>query len=403
MKRLNILATLLLLCCMCNIIAANPKKTKKEGNAPIFTVVKENKISSIKDQNHSGTCWDYASLSFFESEILRNGGKEYDLCEAFVANHDYFDRAVQVTRYHGDCDFGQGGSAYDVLYCLQNYGICPEDAMPAAGSLYGDSLNNFGEFFSLLEPYVSAVSHNSAKKLSPRWKVGLQGILDAYLGECPKIFNYEGKEYTPLTFAESLGLNWNDYVSFTSFTHHPFWTYFDIEAPNNWRHPQTLNIPLDDLIRIIDDAIMKGYTVAWGGDVSEDGFTRTGIAYFINTKQTTSMAGSDMAKWLKLDKAEKGVKIDSLGCEIPEIEPTQEHRQERFDSWEMTYDHRMHIYGIAKDQNGKEYYMVKNSWGKAGKYKGIWYMSKNFIIANTIDVMVNKNALPEGIRERIEK
>ena len=137
--------------------------------------------------------------------------------------------------------------------------------------------------------------------------------------------------------------------------------------------------------------------------MSEDGFTRTGIAYFINTKQATSMAGSDMAKWLKLDKAEKGVKIDSLGCEIPEIEPTQEQRQERFDSWEMTYDHRMHIYGIAKDQNGKEYYMVKNSWGKAGKYKGIWYMSKNFIIANTIDVMVNKNALPEGIRERIEK
>ncbi|MBQ0085227.1 MAG: aminopeptidase [Prevotella sp.] len=375
------------------ITALAEDKTGGKNNEPVFTIVKENKITCIKNQNRSGTCWDYAALSFFESEILHNNGKTYDLCEAFVANHDYYDRAVQVVRYHGDCDFGQGGSAYDVLYCLKHYGICPETAMPAAGSLYGDSLNNFNEFFSVLTPYVEAVARNKSKKLSNQWCVGLQAILDAYLGHCPEKFVYEGKEYTPITFRESLGLNLDDYVSFTSYTHHPFGTDFTIEVPNNWRHPLTRNVPLDELEKIIDNALMKGYTVSWGGDVSEDGFTRNGIAYFMNVKKTTSLTGSDMARWLKLEKSQQTATIDSLGCDIPELIPTQEQRQKRFDSRELTYDHRMHIFGIAKDQNGKEYYMVKNSWGETGKYKGIWYMTKNFILANTMDIMVNKKGL----------
>ena len=381
---------------------AAKKKEAVNKNKPVFTVIKENPITSIKNQNRSGTCWDYSTLSFFEAEILKATGKTYDLCEAFVANKNYMDRAKQVVRLHGDCQFSQGGSAYDVLYVLQNYGICPEDAMPAAGSLYGDSLNNFNEFFSLMEPYVAAVSKNSASKISSQWKVGLQGILDAYLGECPESFTYEGQTYTPKTFAASLGLDWSNYVSITSYTHHPFYTQFAVEVQDNWRNPLSWNLPMEDMARIIDNAVEQGYTVAWGGDVSEDGFTRTGLAYMIDNKQTQSLAGSDMARWLKLSKAEKKNVIDSLGCKVPEVTPTQEQRQERYDNWELTDDHGMLIYGIAKDQYGKEYYMVKNSWGETGDYKGIWYMTKNFIVANTMDYLVNKNAIPADILKKME-
>ena len=378
------------------------EKDSVKSNKPVFTTIKENPITSIKDQNRSGTCWDYSTLSFFESEILKKTGKTYNLCESFVANKTYMDRAIQVVRLHGDCQFAQGGSAEDPLYCLKHYGICPEEAMPFPGSLYGDSLNNFNEFFSVLEPYVEAVSRNKAKKISGQWKVGLQGILDAYLGKCPETFTYEGKTYTPQSFAASLGLDFNDYVSITSYTHHPFYTAFAVEVQDNWRNPLSYNVPIEDLQRIFDYAVEQGYTVAWGGDVSEDGFTRSGLAYAIDTKKTeSSLQGSDMARWLKLSTQKKRDIIDSLGCTVPEIVPTQEMRQERFDNWELTDDHGMQIYGIAKDQNGKEYYMVKNSWGESGDYKGIWYMTKTFIVANTMDFLINKNAIPKDIRKKL--
>ena len=396
MKKLFLMALVALVA-----VGANAQDKKKENpNKPVFTVVKENKITSIKNQSRSGTCWDYSTLSYFEAEILKKTGKTYDLCESFVANKTYMDRAVQVVRLHGDCQFAQGGSAYDVYYALKNYGICPEDAMPFPGSLYGDSLNNFNEFFSLMSPYVDAVARNKGKKISNQWKVGLQGILDAYLGKCPEEFTYEGKKYTPKSFAASLGLNMDDYVSITSFTHRPFYTEFPVEVQDNWRNGLSWNVPMDEMMRIIDNAVMQGYTVAWGGDVSEQGFTRQGLAYATDEK-AQSLTGSDMARWLKLSATAKKGMLDSLGCKVPEIVPTQEMRQERYDNWELTDDHGMLIYGIAKDQNGREYYMVKNSWGEAGAYKGIWYMTKAFIAANTMDYMVNKNAIPKDIRKKL--
>ena len=394
--------TLALIAAFALTASAAKKKEKAPSNKPVFTVIKEVPITSVKDQNRSGTCWDYSTLSFFEAEILKKNGKTYDLCESFVANKDYMDRAIQTVRFPGDCQFSQGGSAYDVLYVLKNYGICPEDAMPFPGSLYGDSLNNFNEFFSVMEPYVAAVSKSTAKKISNQWKVGLQGILDAYLGKCPEKFTYQGREYTPKSFASSLGLDWNDYVSITSYSHKPFYTAFPVEVQDNWRFPNSWNLPIDEMMRVIDYAVEQGYTVAWGGDVSEDGFTRQGLAYAIDSKKAESLAGSDMAKWLKMTAQAKRNIIDSLGCKVPEITPTQEMRQERYDNWELTDDHGMLIYGIAKDQNGKEYYMVKNSWGETGEYKGIWYMTKAFIAANTMDFMVNKNAIPADIRKKLE-
>ena len=399
MKKIIALALLAVVATGAN--AKGKKQPKVDPNKPVFTIVKENPITSVKDQNRSGTCWAYSTLSYFESEILKSTGKTYDLCESFVANKDYMDRAVQVVRYHGDMQFAQGGSAYDVYYVLKNYGICPEDAMPFPGSLYGDSLNNFNEFFSLLEPYVEGIATNKASKISGQWKVGFQGILDAYLGKCPENFTYEGKNYTPKSFASSLGLNMDDYVTITSYTHHPFYSQFVVEVQDNWRNPASYNLPMDEMMQIIDNAVMNGYTVAWGGDVSEPGFTRDGLAYMIDAKKMQSLQGSDMARWLGLSAAKRRNLIDSLGCNVPEVQPTQEMRQERFDNWELTDDPGMLIYGIAKDQNGKEYYMVKNSWGEAGKYKGTWYMTKTFIAANTMDYMVNKNAIPANIRKKM--
>lgn len=401
MKKLLVFALTALVAASASAQNTAENKKKENPNKPVFTVVKENPITSIKNQSRSGTCWAYSTLSFFEAEILKKTGKTYDLCESFVTSKTYMDRAIQVVRLHGDCQFSQGGSAYDPLYCIQNYGICPEDAMPLPGKLYGDSLNNYNEFFSVMSPYVDAVSKSKSDKLSSQWRVGLQGILDAYLGKCPEQFTYQGKTYTPQSFAASLGINFNDYEKFTSYTHHPFWTSFAVEVQDNWRNPLSWNIPMEEISRIIDNAIANGYTVAWGGDVSEEGFTRAGLAYAYDTKKVAGVAGSDMARWLKLTKGEKKNMIDSLGCKAPEIVPTQKMRQDRFDNWELTDDHGMLIYGIAKDQNGKEYYMVKNSWGEAGDYKGIWYMTKTYIVANTMDFMVNKNAVPKDIRKKL--
>ncbi|MDY4989587.1 MAG: C1 family peptidase [Prevotella sp.] len=381
-------------------VFADDQKKEKDPNEPVFTTIVVNPITSIKNQARSGTCWAYSTLAFFESEILKKTKKNIDLCEMFVANKDYMDRAVLKVRMHGDAQFSQGGSAYDVFYVLKNYGICPEDAMPLPGTMYGDTLNNFNQFFKVMEPYVDAIAKSESKKLNQTWKVGFQGILDAYLGKCPETFTYEGKNYTPKTFANSLGLNWDDYVSITSYTHYPFYTEFPVEVQDNWRQGLSWNLPINEMARIIDNAIRNGYTVAWGGDVSEDGFTRNGLALLYDAKGE-SLEGSDMAKWLKLSPYEKMNKLTELGINAPEMTPTQEKRQEEYDNWTLTDDHGMLIYGIAKDQNGKEYYMVKNSWGETGKYKGTWYMSKNYIVAKTMDYMVNKNAIPKDIRKKM--
>lgn len=395
---------LLVMCLLAGMAAganAQDKSASTDKNVPVFTTIKANPITSIKDQNRSGTCWAYSTLSFLESEILKKTGKTYDLCEMFIANKDYMDRAILTVRMHGDSQFSQGGSFSDVLTIMREDGICPESAMPAPGTLTGDSLANFDEFFGVMEPYVAAVSKSKAKKISQQWRKGLQGIIDAYLGECPEKFVYEGKEYTPKTFAESLGINLDDYVSITSFTHHPFYTQFAIEVQDNWRWKPSYNVPMDEMMRIIDNAINEGYTIAWGGDVTEDGFTRKGLGMAYDVKKARSMAGTDADRWFKLSATEKRSKLDSLGVDAPEIVPTQEMRQEAYDNWETTDDHGMHLYGIAKDKNGYIFYMVKNSWGEYGDYKGTWYMSKNFVAYKTMNFMVNKNAIPKDIRKKL--
>ena len=365
-----------------------------------FTVVKEIPVTSVKDQHRSGTCWAFSSLGFLEAEILRNTGKTYDLAEAYVIYKTYIDRAVANVRMHGDVSWSQGGSFYDVLYCLKNYGMMPESAVTPAGSLYGDTLFNHSELEKAAQGYLGAFTGPNAKvnTISKCWQKPFEAILEAYLGPMPDTFEYEGKTYTPQTFAQSLGVNADDYVSLTSFTHHPFYTQFAVEVQDNWRWGLSYNLPLDELMETMDNAIMNGYTVAWGADVSEKYFNRnsTSIASVPADAKNTSTEGSDQERWIG-KSAEKKDAFNSSD----EKTITQELRQEGFDNWETTDDHGMLLYGIAKDQNGKEYYMMKNSWGKYGKYKGFAYISKPYAAYKTINIVVNKRAVPKHIAKAI--
>jgi len=375
-------------------IFAQKEATKNEGF--VFTTVKANPITSIKNQSHSSTCWAFSSLGFFESELLRLNKGTYDLSEMYVVHKTMEDRAINYVRLHGSSSFAPGGSFYDVVYCLKNYGIVPQTVMP--GIMYGDSLHNHSELDAVAGAYVDAIAKGKQTKLSPVWLNGVSQIYDNYLGKCPVTFTYNGKTYTPKSFEESLGLNLDDYISLTSFTHHPFYSKFAIEIEDNWRNGQSYNLPLDEFMKVIDNAVEKGYCVAWGSDVSESGFTRDGIAVVpdVNSK---NIDGTDMARWTGMRTADKRRAMTDKP--YPEETITQEKRQEGFDDWETTDDHGMLIYGIAKDQDGKEYYMVKNSWGYTGKYHGTWYASKAFVSYKTINILVHKDAIPKDIAKKL--
>lgn len=363
-----------------------------------FTTIKENKITPVKNQASSGTCWSFSSLGFFESELLRLGKPEVDLSEMFVVHHSYSDKADKYVRMNGTSNFGGGGSFYDVLYVLKNYGIVPDSIM--TGLNYGEEKHKHGELDALTEAYVKVIVSNPNKKLSTAWKTGFDGILDAYLGKCPDEFTVKGKKYTPITYEQSLGLNLDDYASLTSFTHHPFYTQFPIEIPDNWRWAESYNLPLDEFARVFDYAVDNGYTIAWGSDVSEKGFTRNGIAVDPETK-VANLPGSDQAKWLNISQKDIEEKIYKAKGPQSEIKVDQKIRQQGFDNYQTTDDHGMVIFGTAKDQNGTKYYMVKNSWGTDSKYKGIWYASETFVLHKTINILVNKNAIPKDILKKL--
>ncbi|KAA6334567.1 Aminopeptidase E [termite gut metagenome] len=370
------------------------EKDKEVGFA--FTTIKENPITSVKNQNRTSTCWSFSSMGFLESELLRKGKGEYDLAEMFVVHHTMIDRAELYVRLHGDHSFAPGGVFNDALYCLKNYGIVPQEAMP--GIMYGEALPVHNELDAVAKAYVNVIAKGNLKKLTPVWKQGLSAIYDTYLGKYPENFTYKGKEYTPLSFARSLGLNPDDYVSLTSFAHHPFYSEFAIEIPDNWRNGNSWNIPIDEIIAVMDNAIEKGFTVAWASDVSEQGYTRDGIAVAPDLVRS-DLTGSDMIRWTGLSSEEKKRELTSKPA--PEQEITQAIRQTAFDNWETTDDHGMLIYGIAKDQTGKDYYMVKNSWGTETKYQGIWYASKAFVKYKTINILVHKDAIPKNIAKKI--
>lgn len=371
----------------------------QDSSEYVFTPIKELKITPVKNQNRTGTCWSFSGQGFLEAELLRQGKGEFDLSEMFVVSHSYKDKADKFVRLHGKLNFGQGGSFEDVLYVMKHYGAVPEAAMP--GLQYGEDMHVHGEMEAIASSYVNAVVKNDNGKLSTSWKKGYDGVIDSYLGAIPEKFMYNGKEYTPASFSKELGLNMDDYVSLTSYTHQPFYTSFALEIEDNWRWADSYNLPINEFMQVFENAINTGYSIAWGSDVSEKGFTRNGIAVVPDIKAIET-SGSDQDKWVGLSKTEKDNEIKKL-IEKPcqELAITQEMRQVGYDNYQTTDDHGMLIYGMAKDQTGKKFYMVKNSWGTDNKFKGTWYASEAFVAYKTMNIIVHKDALPKAIAKKL--
>ena len=388
--------------------AQDAQKEEKQDSGYVFTNTKVLPITSIKDQHRAGTCWCYSGLAFIESELLRMGKGEFDLSEMYIVSNTYRDRAMAAIRTHGDVSFAQGGSFYDVIYGMKHFGLVPEQFM-TPGAMYGDTLSDHSELSALTDNMVKAIAKGDHKKLQTN-KDGellclkaINAVHDTYLGTCPTEFEYKGKKYTPQSFYESLGLNADDYVSITSYTHHPFYEKFVLEIQDNWRWSQCYNVPLDEMMEIFDNAIANGYTIAWGADVSEDGF-RKGIrdGYCVlpdlDGKGAEQM-GSDMAHWTGMSKADRAK--EAYAHPTPQRWVSQEERQKAYDNWETTDDHGMQIYGTATDQIGNEYYLVKNSWGKVYKYDGMFYVSKAFARYKTMNIVVHKDAIPAAIKAKL--
>ena len=380
-------------------LAQNRPAAPVEPSDYQFTTIKELPITPVKNQYRSGTCWCFSGLSFLESEVIKAKGiKDSALypnfSQMFVVRKAYYDRAIKYVRLDGRMGFSAGSDFGDVLEVAKTYGFMDQNAY--TGMQYGYDLPVQSELDAVLKGYVDAVVKNPNKKLTKVWPKGVNGILDAYMGEIPETFEVNGVSYTPESYRDALGINLDDYIGFTSYTHHPFYTAFAMEVCDNWRGSLSWNVPLDEFMAIIDNAVNNGYTVAWGGDVSETGFTRNGLAILVDTENKAT-SGSDQERWVgKADEEKPAAKPA-----VKELEVSQELRQEMYDEKTSTDDHGMHLYGIAKDQNGVKYYMIKNSWGDTGAYHGLWYMSENFAKAKTLNIVVNKKAVPKEILKKI--
>ncbi|MCC6724356.1 MAG: aminopeptidase [Saprospiraceae bacterium] len=342
-----------------------------------FTLTSDCNCTSIKNQQNTGTCWSFATSSFLESELIRMGKKEeYDLSEMFFVRQIYLDKAQNYVYRQGKAQFGQGGLSHDVIKAFVEAGAVPESVY--SGKLAGDYMHDHSELEVALKGMLDVIA--AQKRPSNKWLASTAGILDAYLGKAPEKFTVNGKEYTPKTYAATLGINPADYVSFTPYTHHPFNQQMVLEIPDNWSNGSYYNLPFEDLVTITKNAIAKGYSVAWDGDVSEKGFSGSkGIAVLPTEDQREDLFTKPGA----------------------ELNVTQELRQETFSNYSTTDDHLMHISGTAKDQNGTTYYYVKNSWGEISPYSGYIYMSEPYFKLKTVCIMVHKDAVPAEIRKRL--
>jgi bleomycin hydrolase len=400
MKQVVIISWFLALILTTGLSAFAQDQEKSENEGFTFTMIKDLPVTQVKNQYRSGTCWSFSGISFLESELLRMGKGEYDLSEMFVVRQAYGEKAKKYVRFHGDFNFSGGGAFHDVTHVYKTYGMVPEKAY--SGKVIGEENHIHGEMDAVTRAYVEAVVKNRNKKLTPVWSEGFEGIMDAYLGELPETFIYNGTEYTPQSFAEELGLNMNDYIEIGSYTHHPFYEKFILEVPDNWMLDEIYNLPMDEMMAVIDHAIENDYTVAWGSDVSEKGFSwKNGVA-IVPDEDLDDLSGTEKERWEKLTDKEKKDALYSFEGPVKEKTITQEMRQEAFDNYESTDDHGMEITGTAQDQEGNLYYKVKNSWGEENHvYDGFFFASKSFVELKTIDIMVHKDAIPKKIREKL--
>jgi len=384
------------------VMAGNKKdkKDEKKKEAYQFTIIKDIPTTSVKNQASSGTCWSFSTNSFLETEILRTKNIEVDLSEMFVVRNTYSEKAKRTVRWHGKLNFGGGGAFHDVTWVFSTFGAVPESAY--TGLNYGEKKHVHGEMDAILSSYVETVIKNKNRKLSTAWHNGFDGILNAYLGDVPETFTVDGKKYTPKSYAEYLGVNMDDYVEIGSYMHHPYYEKFILEVQDNWMLDEIYNVPMEEMMEIIENAIMNGYSVAWGADVSEKGFSwKHGIAIVPN-EDKPDIVGLEKDKWEKLSEKERRKRLYSFDEVVTEKVITQEMRQKQFDNYRTTDDHGMLLTGIAKDQKGNMFFKVKNSWSEKGSpYNGYFYASKPFVQLKTIDFMIHKDAIPQAIKDKL--
>ena len=394
MKRFILLAAALV--CLGASASAQQRPAAPAFPEYTFTTVKAAPVTSVKNQGSSGTCWSFSAISFLESEAIRlcnikDEAKYPDFSEFFVVGTSYKERADKFVRLDGKLNFSVGSGCGDALDVVKFHGLVPNDCV--TGLNYGTPLPAQSELDNVLLGYVEAIA--KSRKPSIAWKRGFAAVVDEYFGKAPETFVVDGRTYTAESYRDAMKIVPDDYVELTSFTHHPFYTWFPLEVADNWRATLSYNVPIDEMMAALDYALENGFTACWGADVSHTGFTRDGLGILV-APQAASTVGSDQQRWVGSDAA-----APAAPAEIKEAVPTQESRQEEFDNKTMTDDHGMHIFGIARDQNGKKYYMVKNSWGETGKYKGIWYVTEAFVRAQTLDLTFHKDALTPVLKKHL--
>ncbi len=364
----------------------NKLKNNKSENSPYqFTITKNVECTSIKNQASSGTCWSYSGISFLESEMIRMGKKPMDLSEIFIVRNAYVERAKQYILWSGNTGWGDGAELHDVLQMFKKYGTVPQEVY--GGLQYGATKNDFDEMQNILKAILEATIKNPNGKISPAATIAFQSTLDAFLGKAPEEFIYQGKKYTPKSFSdEVIGINADDYIELSNYPDYTYYTQFVLPMPDNWSHSQAYNVKMEEITQIIDNALNNGFSVAWSTDVSEPYFSwKNGVAF------VPDMNLNEITKETKL--------FDKI---LPEKSITETLRNEALNNLSTTDDHGMHIIGFAKDQNGKEYYIVKNSWGESNDYQGFLYVTKAFVQYKSTSIVVHKNAITQEIKKKLK-
>lgn len=379
-------------------VTAQSKETPRSGYR--FKVLSEIKTTPVKDQQSVGTCWDYATVSLLETELLRKGKEEVDLSELFVAKNCYAEKGIRYVRFHGNTNFSEGGQAHDVIDAIRKHGIVPEEVY--TGLQYGRKFHIHGELVAALRGMLDGINKNPNKELTPVWPLGMNAFIETYLGKTPEVFTYRGKSYTPQEYAASLELKWDDYIELTSFEAYPFYEAVVLPMPDNWLHGHYYNLPLEELMEVMTHALIHGFSIAWDGDVSHSGFNhRNGLA-ILPTDQPEEMTGAEIDKWQAMSPAERKAKITPFVSPAPEMKVDDARRQQTFNSRVTTDDHLMHITGLAQDQYGTLYFNTKNSWNAASNdFGGYLYMSEQFVRLQTVAIMIHKDALPKHIRKKL--
>lgn len=383
-----------------SFLTFSQSSTNIEGSTYKFTKVYHLDATPVQSQGKTGTCWSFSGLSFFESELMRKGNKTPDvLSEMFVVRKSYENKADKFIRMDGKINFSEGGAFHDIPWVIKNYGIVPYDVY---NGLNGNDSYDHAEFFEVLNGSVQGLlkyMSSSSNGISGNWKPAVNGILDAYVGKDIKEFEWKGKKYTPQSYASSIGLNMDEYVSLTSFTNHAPYSKCQLAIPDNYNWGDSYNVGLDDLMAAVENALSAGYTVAWGADVSEKGFSfKNGIALVPEDPSTISMAGKDNKNY-----NDAGADRNSNAFLTPtkEVTVTAELRQTGYDNKTTTDDHGMHIVGLYKDQNGTKYLLVKNSWGTNNYPKGYLYVSEAYFRYKTINIYLNKGGISSELKKKI--